>query len=75
MSNREGPGCFGVILNRKDRKFAMPHPLGSLIVEIDMGGFDEIRIERLDVDGKPVILEVISTFPVRRSSTGWLAPR
>ena len=45
-----------VVLDRIDRQFAVPHALKSLIVEVDVGEFHILILERIYVHTETVIL-------------------
>ncbi len=47
---------FGMILHGEDGEPLVSHPLRSTIVEIDLGQFDLLWIERLRVDTEAMVL-------------------
>ena len=45
-----------MILNRKDWELLMPHSFQSLVIEVNLSGFDLVRIEGMDVNTEPMVL-------------------
>ena len=75
------PGCrLRVVLHGEGRHVQAPQALDDVVVQADVADLDRAElglgtpVERR-VDGEAVVVAVISTLPVTRSSTGWLMPR
>jgi hypothetical protein len=71
---RAGRG-LGVVLHAEHRILAVAEAFERLVVQVDVGDFDLVEVERIRVHREAVIVRGDLHAPVISLRTGWLAPR
>lgn len=64
--------CLGMILHRKDWQLFVANPGYGLIIEIEMGDFDLLIVNRVGAECKPMILT--GDFDLLVESAGLVEP-